>query len=55
MQGDYRPLYAVWEVYGWDEDEADEEEEERDVPPVPADPPAGREVAKEFAALLAEE
>ena len=35
MVGDYRPLYAVWEVYGREDDEDDEDESE--APPVPPD------------------
>lgn len=47
MQGDYRPLYAVWETYRFTD--GDEEEE---APPVPPDPEEGRDVTSRFAAIL---
>lgn len=50
MAGDYRALYAVWEVYGIP-DEADEGEETED-PPKPPDRKEGGAIVAEFSSLL---
>ena len=50
MAGDYRALYAVWEVYGEPED--GDEDEEPDDPPKPPDRETGAGVVAEFASLL---
>ncbi|NLC55463.1 MAG: hypothetical protein GX774_01325 [Armatimonadetes bacterium] len=50
MRGDYRTLYAVWEMYGWEEGE--DEEEEWAPPPVPPDRPEGRATVEQFRAIL---
>ena len=45
LRGDYRSLYAVWEKYGYPNEE----------PPVPHRPPEktqGRDIVERFAALL---
>ena len=57
IEGDYRALRAVWEVYGWEEDEEaageDDEGEAWPTPPVPAERPAGGEVVKRLRDALA--
>lgn len=50
---DYRALYAVWEVYGYEvegEDEEDEDELER--PPVPPKKRTGKKVVEELRGML---
>ena len=46
--GDYRALYAVWEVYG----DPDGMEEEDEVPPKPKDKKSGAEVVSTFKSML---
>ena len=48
IDGDYRALYAVWEVYGV-------EDEEEDSPPRPSHRKQGEKVVDDFRALLATE
>lgn len=50
MAGDYRALYAVWEVYG--EPEGRDEDEEPAGPPKPPDQKTGAGIIAEFASLL---
>lgn len=53
IDGDYRTLYAVWEMYGASEDEDDENEDEEDKPPPkPEDTKAGKETINEFKRYL---
>ncbi|MCY2990155.1 MAG: hypothetical protein NTY19_20115 [Planctomycetota bacterium] len=47
IDGDYRAMFAVWEVYG--------EDDEEDAPPRPPDRKQGKDVVEEFRALLATE
>ncbi|MEN6520327.1 MAG: hypothetical protein ABFD46_04140 [Armatimonadota bacterium] len=47
MEGDYRTLYSVWEEYGEDEEELDDEK-----PPVPPEKPDGDEVVNQLRELL---
>lgn len=47
MAGNYRALYAVWEVYGELQDE-----EEADAPPRPPEQKKGNDIVDEFASLL---
>lgn len=47
IEGDYRALYAVWKVYGW--------EGEEEAPSLPPDTEEGEDVVEEFQALLAAE
>lgn len=47
IDGDYRALYAVWDVYGG--------EDEEDAPPRPTDRKQGKDVVEELRALLATE
>lgn len=56
MAGDYRCLYAVWDEYGCEEEEIeqDEDEEPWTAPPAPPDKPGGRGVAQQFRSMLAE-
>ena len=49
MAGDYRALYAVWEVYGMPQGDG---EDEADDPPKPPDRKEGGAVVAEFASLL---
>jgi hypothetical protein len=49
MQRDYRALYAVWEQYGYSDD--DEEEQEFQIP-VPPDKKAGRDIVEQFGDIL---
>jgi len=56
IEGDYRTLYAVWEVYGRADDaEPEEETEEEEAPPRPPRREEGQDVVEEFQALLAVE
>jgi hypothetical protein len=50
IQGDFSPLYAVWEQYGYEDDEEDEEWE---TPPVPDEAKADPAVAEALADILA--
>ena len=49
IDGDYRSLYAVWEVYGEKEYDEDDMEEE---PPVPLDKASGRNIISTFRDML---
>jgi hypothetical protein len=49
IQGDFSPLYAVWEQYGYEDDEADEEWE---TPPEPDEAKADPAVAEALADIL---
>ena len=46
--GDYRALYAVWEVYGF----VDEEDEDFSPPPKPKNRKAGTDIVKSFKEIL---
>jgi hypothetical protein len=48
IDGDYRALYAVWEVYGGDDDE-------EEPPPRPSDRKQGQAIVQEFRSLLSTE
>jgi hypothetical protein len=54
MEGDYRGLYEVWNIYGAPEydDEEDEEGEAWPKPPIPEERTTGRRVLAEFAGML---
>lgn len=62
MDGDYRCLHAVWQAYGWDEEDesnaeggeqADsDDDDDWPTPPVPPELPTGGEVVGEFRRLL---
>lgn len=51
MAGDYRALYAVWNMYGRDEDD---EEEDASIPPEPPERSTGQKIVDQFAEMLAE-
>lgn len=44
IQGDFRALYEVWKVYGWDDDE----EDDLLTPPVPPEKDTGQEILQEL-------
>lgn len=48
MQGQFQPLYAVWEAYGYDDEDADP----GDAPPRPRSTKQARAVAEELAEIL---
>ena len=50
IESDYRALYAVWEVYGWEDDEDDIDEP---TPPKPPGQKRGKDVVDEFRSFLA--
>jgi len=59
MDGDYRALYAVWEEYGWGDDEptatpdaSDADEEDSLGPPVPPARPTGGHLVERLSGLL---
>ena len=56
IAGDYRALYAVWEAYGYEEEEGDEleGEDEFNVPPAPPAQESGQEIVEQFHGLLTE-
>jgi hypothetical protein len=49
-KGDCQPLYAVWETYGYEDEDGDEPEE---APPKPRRTKAGADIADEFASIIA--
>jgi len=51
MEGDYRALYAVWEVYG-NETEDDEDDEEWEAPPVPEYRPSGNSIIQQLKNMM---
>ncbi len=51
MQGDYRALYEVWKLYGFDEEEL-EDDQPWPNPPVPEEKGTGKNIMAAFAEML---
>lgn len=51
MEDDYRALYEIWKIYGYSEDEA-EEDEDWPRPPIPEEKAVGGRVIAELAEML---
>ncbi|MDD4569608.1 MAG: hypothetical protein PHE70_05730, partial [Tepidanaerobacteraceae bacterium] len=52
IKGDYRTLYAVWEQYGFDKEDEDNQDCEI---PVPPEKNSGNDIVEQFKNILAEE
>lgn len=51
-QGDFRALYEVWNVYGWDEDDDEDDDDDQCAPPIPHEKGTGLETILELRGIL---